>query len=90
MILDEAHNIEDVCRDSASLTVHLNDLTSFMQECEKAAESGNFPEEHAQMVDQKTFLQFRQLLHLILMSISIKVDFFGSDTSQREMDCLGS
>ncbi|XP_018915007.2 Fanconi anemia group J protein homolog isoform X1 [Bemisia tabaci] len=49
MILDEAHNIEDVCRDSASLTVHLNDLTSFMQECEKAAESGNFPEEHAQM-----------------------------------------
>ncbi|KAL1459669.1 hypothetical protein WDU94_011626 [Cyamophila willieti] len=41
ILLDEAHNIEDVSRESASSSFELNDINVTLQECEQAAKFNN-------------------------------------------------
>lgn len=38
IILDEAHNIEDICRDVASKTIREDHIDEVMKECESLAE----------------------------------------------------
>lgn len=57
VILDEAHNIEDVCREAASFTLNQDDIIEAKQDCDKIASYGVQVEIHKEMVS----LKFRKM-----------------------------
>ena len=50
LILDEAHNIEECCREAAGCTISFLDMESAMKDCKRVAELGALPDVHNQMV----------------------------------------
>ncbi|XP_021939262.1 Fanconi anemia group J protein homolog isoform X2 [Zootermopsis nevadensis] len=46
ILLDEAHNIEDSCRDAASCSVLYDDIFQSMEDCKRVASMGILPEIH--------------------------------------------
>jgi Rad3-related DNA helicase len=50
ILLDEAHNIEDCCRDAGSYSVLYNDIFLSMKDCKRVASMGILPEIHNSLV----------------------------------------
>ncbi|KAJ4444071.1 hypothetical protein ANN_05860, partial [Periplaneta americana] len=49
VLLDEAHNIEDACREAGSYSVMFDELYQAMKDCEKAASMGILPNVHTSL-----------------------------------------
>jgi Rad3-related DNA helicase len=50
VLLDEAHNIEDCCRDAGSYSVLYDDIFLSMKDCMRVASMGILPEIHKSLV----------------------------------------
>lgn len=50
IIVDEAHNIEDQCRDAASLQLDQSNLNLAKMDCEKISKLGNNSSSYAALV----------------------------------------
>lgn len=62
VILDEAHNIEDICRDAASVHLKNNDLRNAAEDCEYLAKKRpNYRQDyriiHKYLMDIITFIE---------------------------------
>lgn len=55
IIVDEAHNIEDQCREAASLHLDQANLNAAKMDCEKLSKLGVNPTTYAALVSKKTF-----------------------------------
>lgn len=49
-MLDEAHNIEDCCREAGSYSVLYDDIFQSMKDCKRVASMGILPEIHNSLV----------------------------------------
>lgn len=50
VIMDEAHNIEDTCREAGSLWLKQNELEEAIMECDENVASGRNTKEYAKIV----------------------------------------
>jgi hypothetical protein len=58
ILLDEAHNIEDCCRDAGSYSVSYYDIFQAMEDCKRVASMKILPEIHNNLVQNYVFLYF--------------------------------
>lgn len=58
ILLDEAHNIEDCCRDAGSYSVLYDDVFQAMKDCKRVAGMNILPEIHNSLVQNYVFLYF--------------------------------
>jgi Fanconi anemia group J protein len=58
ILLDEAHNIEDCCRDAASYSVLYDDIFQAMEDCKRVATMNILPDIHKSLVQNCVLLYF--------------------------------
>jgi len=77
ILLDEAHNIEDCCREAGSYSVLCDDIFQSMKDCKRVASMELLPEVHNSVVQNHVLkLSLSLFLSLCLylsLSISISV-----------------
>jgi Fanconi anemia group J protein len=58
ILLDEAHNIEDCCRDAGSYSVLYDDIFQAMEDCKRVATMNILHEIHNSLVQNCVLLYF--------------------------------